>query len=72
MALIARLIRLWFTRVPYVPMTFWHVHHFDDLSPAQLYLLMQLRQDVFVVEQKCAFVDLDGNDFLSIHLSERR
>ena len=53
-------------------MTRWHVHHFHELSPEQVYLLMQLRQDVFVVEQKCAFADLDGNDFLSLHLSAWR
>jgi ElaA protein len=53
-------------------MDVWHVRHFDELSPAELYLLMQLRQDVFVVEQKCAFPDLDGKDFPSLHLSAWR
>jgi ElaA protein len=47
----------------------WHIQRFDELSPAELYLLMQLRQDVFVVEQNCVFADLDGNDFASLHLS---
>lgn len=50
-------------------MVIWHLYRFDELSPAQLYLLMQLRQDVFVVEQNCAFQDLDGKDQASLHLS---
>ena len=51
------------------PVVQWHLQRFDDLSPKQLYLLMQLRQDVFVVEQNCAFADLDGKDDASFHLS---
>ncbi|MDN5859568.1 MAG: GNAT family N-acetyltransferase [Pseudonocardia sp.] len=33
-----------------------------DLSPAQLYLLLRLREEVFVVEQECAYPELDGRD----------
>src|SRR5689334_5758991 len=47
----------------------WRLHRLDDLSARDLYLLLQLRQDVFVVEQKCAYLDLDGNDAASLHLS---
>jgi ElaA protein len=47
----------------------WFAQRFDELSSEQLYLLMQLRQDVFVVEQTCVFGDLDGKDFASLHLS---
>ena len=50
----------------------WRLHRLDDLSARNLYLLMQLRQDVFVVEQKCAYPDLDGNDAPSLHLSAWR
>ena len=35
---------------------------FDDLSPGRLYDLLRLRSAVFVVEQECAFLDLDGRD----------
>lgn len=35
---------------------------FDDLEPRTAYLLWQLRQDVFVVEQECPYPDLDGRD----------
>lgn len=35
---------------------------FTDLSLEQLYALLQLRVDVFVVEQACAYAELDGLD----------
>jgi ElaA protein len=35
---------------------------FGELSPAELYRILRLRVDVFVVEQACAFSDLDGRD----------
>lgn len=33
-----------------------------DLTPSQLYALLELRVEVFVVEQKCAYPELDGLD----------
>lgn len=35
---------------------------FADLDPHTAYLLWQLRSDVFVVEQDCPYLDLDGRD----------
>lgn len=35
---------------------------FDDLTPKTAYALWQLRQQVFVVEQGCPYLDLDGRD----------
>lgn len=35
---------------------------FADLSVTQLYALLKLRVDVFVVEQDCAYPELDGHD----------
>lgn len=35
---------------------------FGDLDAATLYAILQLRCDVFVVEQRCAYRDLDGRD----------
>jgi ElaA protein len=35
---------------------------FADLDPATLYALLKLRSDVFVVEQACAYPELDGRD----------
>ncbi|WP_437615853.1 GNAT family N-acetyltransferase [Erwinia sp. V71] len=37
------------------------VHH-HDLSVAQLYTILALRNQVFVVEQQCVYQDIDGND----------
>jgi ElaA protein len=46
----------------------WHFARFDDLSPAELYSAMELRQRVFVVEQKCPYMDADGADEQAMHL----
>jgi ElaA protein len=35
---------------------------FDELSPTTLYDILQLRSDIFVVEQECLFLDMDGRD----------
>ncbi|GAB3495289.1 GNAT family N-acetyltransferase [Nocardiopsis coralliicola] len=35
---------------------------FDELAPAELYALLRLRVDVFVVEQECPYPELDGRD----------
>lgn len=35
-----------------------------DLTAAQLYALLRLRVDVFVVEQNCAYPEIDGLDLL--------
>lgn len=39
-----------------------HVAAFEDLGAGTAYDLWRLRQDVFVVEQECAYPDLDGRD----------
>ena len=41
---------------------------FNQLSLRQLYAVLQLRAEVFVVEQDCAYQDLDGLDFDALHL----
>ncbi len=38
----------------------WQAKHFDELSLNELYDLLKLRIDVFVVEQTCYYPDLDG------------
>jgi ElaA protein len=39
-----------------------HVATFDQLDPRTLYAILKLRSDVFIVEQECAYQDLDGRD----------
>src|SRR5690348_3516959 len=41
---------------------------FDALSPPLLYDLLRFRQAIFVVEQRCAYPDLDGLDCWAEHL----
>ena len=43
-------------------------YQFADLSAALLYELLQFRQAIFVVEQRCAYPDLDGLDRRAQHL----
>jgi ElaA protein len=40
--------------------TNWQAKHFDGLSLNELYELLKLRIDVFVVEQTCYYPDLDS------------
>lgn len=39
-----------------------HARRFDDLTPAELYAILRLRSEVFVVEQACPYLDPDGRD----------
>ena len=41
---------------------------FSQLSSMQLYQLLMLRSEVFVVEQQCPYLDPDGQDPLALHL----
>ncbi len=41
---------------------------FDELTPAELYAILRLRSEVFVVEQNCVFLDMDDKDQESHHL----
>lgn len=40
----------------------WICKHHSDLGKEQLYAILQLRTEVFVVEQKCAYQEVDGQD----------
>ena len=46
----------------------WQWLPFDALSREQLYALLRLRSEVFVVEQNCVFLDIDGQDEKAMHL----
>ena len=49
----------------------WVTKRFDQLTVDELYDVMQLRQAVFVVEQKCWYLDADGVDKHCLHLLGR-
>lgn len=44
------------------------VKTFEELSKIELYAVLQLRSEVFVVEQDCAYQDLDGSDQKALHV----
>jgi len=46
----------------------WVVEPFESLTPQRLYAVLALRQEVFVVEQRCAYLDADGRDRSAVHL----
>lgn len=46
----------------------WIFKTFDSLTPHELYAIIQLRNEVFVVEQNCVFQDADNKDPHCHHL----
>ena len=46
----------------------WQWSRLPELAPADLYAVLAARQQVFTVEQHCAFQDADGYDFAAWHL----
>lgn len=46
----------------------WTIKRFDELTPFELYAVLRLRSEVFVVEQNCVFLDMDDKDQYSHHL----
>ena len=46
----------------------WRWKKFEDLTLEELYAFLALRQEVFTVEQNCAYQDADGLDAAALHL----
>ena len=46
----------------------WILKNFDSLTPRELYAILRLRSEVFVVEQNCVFLDMDNVDQQCHHL----
>lgn len=46
----------------------WQIKPFETLSVQELYNILKLRSEVFVVEQNCVYLDIDGKDKLGLHL----
>ena len=44
------------------------IKRFNELSLQELYEVLQLRSEVFVVEQNCVYQDIDGKDGKALHL----
>ena len=47
----------------------WNIQTFNELTVEQLYTYLQLRVNVFIVEQNCPYPELDGYDADAIHLA---
>jgi len=46
----------------------WTIKHFSELNVEELYSILKLRAEVFVVEQNCPYQDLDEKDKKAFHL----
>lgn len=46
----------------------WIVKTFEELTNRELYALLRLRSEIFVVEQNCVFLDMDDSDQKAVHL----
>lgn len=44
------------------------IKHFDELTTRELYALLRLRNEVFIIEQNCPYMDLDEKDFACYHV----
>jgi len=49
----------------------WQCKSFEEFSTLELYDVLMLRQEVFGVEQRCVYNDLDGLDQIGLHLTAR-
>ena len=49
----------------------WLIKTFKALNNSELYDVLRLRSEVFVVEQNCPYQDMDGKDLKSFHLMGR-
>lgn len=47
---------------------YWHTLSFSELDTHLLYAILKVRQEVFVIEQKCFYLDTDNVDQLSYHV----
>ncbi|GKV70069.1 GNAT family acetyltransferase [Sporosarcina sp. NCCP-2716] len=46
----------------------WQLKRFEELTNTELYTILQERTSVFVVEQNCPYLEVDGKDPASYHL----
>lgn len=49
----------------------WSLKRFNELSALEMYEILKLRSEVFVVEQNCVFLDMDDRDLFAHHLQGR-
>lgn len=47
----------------------WRWQRLDEFAPRDLYQMLALRQRIFVIEQRCIYLDADGVDAITEHLT---
>lgn len=52
-------------------MIFWSIKSFSEWTKEEMYEVLQLRAEVFIVEQNCPYQDIDGKDMSSLHVMGR-
>ena len=50
------------------PIVVWTCKKMSELTVSELYAILKLRSEVFVVEQNCVYLDTDGKDAEAYHL----
>ena len=50
----------------------WHIKSFEELTGTEVYDILKLRTDVFVVEQACAYDEVDGKDKQCLHVFAKK
>ena len=52
-----------------LPAITWQLTSFNELSAYQIYNIIQAREQVFVKDQHCVYIDADGLDFEAMHVA---
>lgn len=47
---------------------FFEIRRFEELTIHELYELLKLRSEIFIVEQACVYQDIDGKDLKALHI----
>jgi ElaA protein len=46
----------------------WNLKKFEELNNDEVYRILQARVSIFVIEQRCFYTEIDGNDQAAYHL----
>jgi ElaA protein len=46
----------------------WHIKTFESLTNKELYEVLKIRNEVFIIEQNCHYLDLDNKDYKAHHI----
>lgn len=46
----------------------WKIYEFPELPKELLYQILRVRQEVFILEQNCFYLDADGKDTQAVHV----